>query len=45
MGRLGAYSIKEAVSLAKTGNILKATGSYYIRNRATGKTSVFRIVK
>lgn len=45
MGRLSAYSIREAVSFAKSGNILKTIGSYYIRNRTTGKTSAFRTVK
>lgn len=45
MGRLSAYSIKEAVSFVKSGNILKANGSYYIRNKSAGKAQTFRIAK
>lgn len=45
LGRLSAYSIQEAVSFAKSGAVLKANGSYYIRNKSTGKTRSFRLAK
>ncbi len=45
MGRLSAYSPKEAISFAKSGNILKANGYYYIRNKSTGKAQKFRVAK
>lgn len=45
MGRLGACSIQDAVSLVNSGNVLKTSGFYFVRNRNTGKSHMFRFAR
>lgn len=44
MERLGACSIQEAVSLVKS-NPPKTSGFYFVRNRNTGKSLMFRVAR
>jgi endo-1,4-beta-xylanase len=45
VGRISAYSTKEALSLVKSGSVLKTSGTYFIRNKSNGKTNALRLAK
>ncbi len=45
LGRVNAKSMAQAVEIAKTSNMIKSSGIYYIRSKATGKIQSLRIAK
>ncbi len=45
MGRLSAYSVKEAISIVKSSSVVKGSGVYQLRSRSTGKVQAFRIAR
>ena len=45
LGRISAKSTQQAAESLKFSNIVKTSGIYYIRSRATGKLQSLRIVK
>jgi len=45
MGRLSAYSMRQAVGYVGMGTSVKVQGVYYVRNRTTGQMQTVRVVK
>lgn len=45
IGRLSAYSMSEAISTLKNSDVVKSSGVYYLRSRATGKIQIVRMFK
>ena len=45
LGRVNAKSMAQAIEIAKASNMIKSSGIYYIRSKATGKIQSLRIAK
>jgi GH35 family endo-1,4-beta-xylanase len=45
LGKISAKSAQQAAEALKYGNIVKSSGVYYLRSRATGKMQSVRVVK
>ena len=45
LGKISAKSAQQAAEALKYGNMVKSSGVYYLRSRATGKMQSVRVVK
>lgn len=45
LGSLNARSAQDAINTIKANNIIKSSGIYFLRSRATGKIQSLRIAK
>lgn len=45
LGTISANGINDAVGMLRNSNVVKASGIYYLRSRATGKMQPVRVVK
>jgi hypothetical protein len=45
LGKLSAYGLSDATTALKSASIVKTSGTYFLRNRTTGKTQKVRVTR